>query len=116
MGRRRNRLPNAREIRQLLSRATFNPNEEGPLAVVTESGDIHYFELRAIELIREAQFVRTSQPFDDSIAAIYEEKLLRATQLLTLARAKNAEAIRTYAEEGAGSQDTGGIDILSPSP
>lgn len=66
-----------KQIRSFLSTCKFNPNEPGPLKIILETNNPNYYEMRAIEFIREA---RASFNLKD-----YEEKIQKAIQLLILA-------------------------------
>lgn len=67
------------QIRRILQKCQFNPKEAGIMKVITETGNLDYFLLRAVEAI---QLTRTTR-------ATNNEQLIQsvrhAIQLLTLA-------------------------------
>lgn len=66
----RKRKLGVKKIKQILSESAFDPNQPGPLKVITDLQNAEYYRMRAIELIREGQ-------------------LKLAISLLALARAEN---------------------------
>lgn len=73
--------------------SAFNPNEPGPLKVIT---DIDYFKLRAIELIKEesedvrSKFLGDFDSLEVSIAtAVYDDPKLNEALFLRMGYSKN---------------------------
>lgn len=67
-----------KDIQKLLSEISFNPNERGPLSIITETNNTSYWINRAKELISEAQ--------DDKKS--YDDLIKKAIRLLCLAVCK----------------------------
>jgi len=76
---------NKRQINKALRDCSFNPNERGPMRVVIDVNDPHYFLNRAIEAIKSSDLryspVRGLRLFDTN-------QLTFAIKLLILAKLK----------------------------
>lgn len=89
------RRPNLTEVKKMLQEAAFDPNKMGPMQIITEEGleNPGYLEIKVIEYMREAQVQRraleSGLKTKDSYDPVYEDMLLKATRILTLARAVN---------------------------
>ena len=79
------RKPTITLIRKMLKEAAFNPKESGPMKVLADMQDPHYYEVKAIELIMEAKAIRMHQKWWRNNTR-YHEALNQAIQLLALAR------------------------------
>jgi hypothetical protein len=64
-------------VRKFLQLVQFNPNLPGPIKIISDVNNPDYFENRAIEFIREAEFDYRQN---------YDEKIIYAIRLLILAR------------------------------
>ena len=68
-------------VQQLLKQSVFNPKDKTPFSVVISIASPEYCEMKAIELISEAQIsVR------EAVGSDYHDKITQAISLLTLAR------------------------------
>ena len=82
-------------IREMLLESVFNPEKDlSPLKVIVDTGNVDYFELRALELIQEARrLVVANSSSSSQNLVMYSEKMVQAVSLLTLARAKRFKEI-----------------------
>lgn len=80
------RIPTATLLTKILNEAKFNPKTPGPMKVVADLCDPHYYELRAIELIQEAKEIREHQKKWYRNNDRYHVCLNTAIQFLALAR------------------------------
>lgn len=55
------RKPTSRQIRSLLSKCAFNPNDPGPLRNVVQDTNPNYLRSRAIEFIKDDRFKEAIQ-------------------------------------------------------
>lgn len=87
----RDRRPSQRSLRETLMQSVFDPRAPGPMSIIVGLDNPQYGEIKAIELIREAQ----AHPTD------YHEKVTQAISLLALARLqRDAHAEKTVQGEG----------------
>ena len=79
----------------MLLESVFNPEKDlSPLKVIVDTGNVDYFELRALELIQEARrLLATENSSFSQNFTMYNEKMVQAISLLTLARAKRFKEI-----------------------
>lgn len=82
MGVRNGSRPSLTSLKQLLVRCAFDPRKPGPMKAIVESGDRNFWELRAIELIREAQ-----DAIEQGHNNFYHDQITRAISLLALSKA-----------------------------
>jgi hypothetical protein len=75
--------PNYTNVCNFLRKCFFNPQKVGPLKIISEIGNSHYYEMRAIEFIKESQNLST-RLFGDF--GTYDDYIIKAIQLLVLAR------------------------------
>ncbi len=71
------------DIKNFLKLCIFNPRKSGPLTIIADIGNPNYYETRAIELIKEAQILEMRL---GSNLPYYDESIIKAIQLLALAR------------------------------
>ncbi len=71
------------QIKAFLNRCVWNPRIPGPLKIISEIDNAEYYEQRAIEFIKEANCLNT---INDLTLANYDDKIIKAVQLLALAR------------------------------
>ena len=82
----RNKKPvNQKMIREIQKAVYFNPTEPGPMKILVEMDNPEYYELRAVEMIREAQELRKNSPLTAKTLELYDEKLILAIRLIILA-------------------------------
>ena len=74
----------------MLKKVTFDPTKNNIASIVIEQDDYQYWEMRAIELIREARGL---------CGSLAEDRLIFAIQLLTMALAKRTINGRLAKEE-----------------
>lgn len=68
-------------VRDVLKSLTFNPNEPGPMAIISDNTDPKYWELRAKELIVETHVIPMT-------AEDANERIQLAARLLVLSLAE----------------------------
>jgi len=81
----KNRHPSQTTIKKALAASVFDPRAKTPMAVIVDMEDPRYCELRAIELIRQAQ--NTPQFYQDTIS--------QAIALLALAKVQRSGTTET---------------------
>lgn len=80
------RTPTATLLSKTLNEAKFNPKTPGPMKIVADLCDPHYYEIRAVELILEAAEIRKHQPKWWRNNERYHIALNTAIQFIALAR------------------------------
>lgn len=89
-----------KSLQKCLSESAFNPKEDGPLKIICDQNDPKYCEMRAVELIREAQIAISNleqidddrwikaemKPPSEMLKEAYQEKIKLAMSLLAYAR------------------------------
>lgn len=84
------------QIKSFLNKCVFNPKKPGPLSIIADIGNANYYENRAIEFIKEAQFIDCMTP-DNML--YYDDKIIKAIQLLVLARESNKKFIENIKDK-----------------
>ncbi len=74
--------PSMTQVKKALAECSFDPRADGPMKIVADVGRRDYYEIRAFELVREAQ---ECLEMDKSIDG-YHDKMRKAIGLLALAR------------------------------
>ena len=69
-------------LREIQKIDLFNPKNPGPMKIVVDLDDPHYLELKAVELIHQAQEARKTGDY-----AWYDRHMSKARQCLLLATA-----------------------------
>jgi len=82
----RRRPPSKKRVRETLLESLFDPREEGPISIVQDMARPEYSELKAVELIREAQRAEA-----DGDPVQYHARVAQAISLLALARIQRSE-------------------------
>jgi len=77
--------PSITGMRKALRNIPFNPKIPGPMKIIADMSDPHYYEMRSVELIFEAQKIRKHQR-NYRTNTRYQECLDTAIQLLVLAK------------------------------
>jgi hypothetical protein len=89
-----------KQLTEVLKKVRFNPNKSGPMKIVAEVDNTEYWQMRAVELIRESLSIREEadnsdyRGKDERFRHIQinnpqrSERLIKAIQLLLLAAAK----------------------------
>ncbi|MEK0324497.1 MAG: hypothetical protein QQN63_02240 [Nitrosopumilus sp.] len=77
--------PTITGMRKALRGIPFNPKTPGPMKIIADMADPHYYEMRSVELIFEAQKIRKHQR-NYRTNTRYQECLDTAIQLLVLAK------------------------------
>ncbi len=72
---------NKTELKKTINESVFDPNAKTPLSVIVQMDNPQYGELRAIELINEAQVA-----INTGSLQTYHDKITQAIALLGLAR------------------------------
>lgn len=76
----------------LLRDSAFDPRKDGPLKVIADNSSIMYLELRAIEMIQQAQLDADDVRLDaEQRSKECDIKLSQAISLIVLARARRLE-------------------------
>lgn len=81
--------PSTIMIRKSLLEALFDPRSPGPgLGIIIDEGNSNYFEIRAIELIKEARLMLNSEQLysREHRLEYYENNITQAISLLALAK------------------------------
>lgn len=89
-----------KQITDVLKKVRFNPNKAGPMKIVAELDNAEFWQMRAVELIRESLSIREEADNSDFRSRIERfqyiqmnnpqrsERLIKAAQLILLAAAK----------------------------
>jgi hypothetical protein len=82
--------PSYTDICNFLRKCFFNPRKLGPLTIISDIGNAEYYEMRAVEFIKEAPnntFIggTLKEAMINSLEK-YDDKIIKAIQLLVLAR------------------------------
>jgi len=81
--------PSYTDISAFLRKCFFNPRKPGPLNIISDIGNAEYYEMRAIEYVKEAPLcyckATIPQTFEEALES-YDDKIIKAIQLLSLAR------------------------------
>ena len=81
--------PSKTRLAAILRESVFDPRKDGPLKIVAENSSITYLELRAIEMIEQAQAdAEDDRLIPEQRKQEYHNKLTQAVSLLALARAR----------------------------
>jgi hypothetical protein len=82
--------PSHTDVCNFLRKCFFNPRKLGPLTIISDIGNSEYYEMRAVEFIKEAPWnmIDGSTVKDTMINHLekYDDKIIKAIQLLVLAR------------------------------
>lgn len=83
-----NKRPSKTVLKKSLIEAVIDPRVPGPnLAITIEEGNSTYFEIKAIELIREARLHLTEPNLSpEKKREYYQDKLTKALTLIALAK------------------------------
>ncbi len=74
-----------RSIQRSLSKCSFNPNDSGPLKIITEVNNPYYYLQRSIEFISEALQI-SDKIHDSESLENYNDRLIKSIQLIILAK------------------------------
>lgn len=89
---RKNQQPSMTQIKKILQQSAFDPRIAGPMSVILSQNDPRYFELRAIELITEAQNCLGMSPAPNDVQTQqYQMRMQQAIGLLALAMSKRSK-------------------------
>lgn len=95
-------------VKEILNESAFEPKERTPFKIVISMENPGYCELKAVELINEAQMASNAEQSED-----YHNKITQAIALLALARfyrgANGAVRSKNNKTGRAGSQDQSGL-------
>lgn len=95
--------PKYTQICEFLRRCFFNPNKPGPLSIIADIGNPNYYEMRAIEFIKEAPecYIKEQTIAAQTKLAMqeYDDKIIKAIKLLVLARETRYQGIKDILSE-----------------
>jgi hypothetical protein len=87
-----------KNICAFLAKCRFNPRNPGPLSIIADTNNPNYYELRVIELIKEIN-LNGSFNNDPVWFEKYETNIIKAIQLLVLARETRFSSLLTITEK-----------------